>query len=76
MHITRLVTRADGLVHVKDILGNRQFQKMDVSFNELEHIVRSNDKQRFEMVKEESSLLIELLSIDSRNGYSHSLCQL
>jgi RNA:NAD 2'-phosphotransferase (TPT1/KptA family) len=41
-----------------------------------EVIVSTNDKQRFEIEEEESPPLWDLLSIDSRNGYSHSQSQL
>jgi RNA:NAD 2'-phosphotransferase (TPT1/KptA family) len=76
VNITRFVTRTDGFVPVKDVLDCRQLHNMRVTFKELVNIVRSNDKQRFELKEEESAPLMELLSIDSRNGNSHSLGQL
>ncbi|KAK3723544.1 tRNA 2'-phosphotransferase [Vermiconidia calcicola] len=41
---------ASGFVNVQEILENRNFRSLKVTFDEVRDIVRENDKQRFSMV--------------------------
>jgi RNA:NAD 2'-phosphotransferase (TPT1/KptA family) len=69
-------TRSDGYVPVREVLDSDTMRRHLLTFGELQKIVSTNDKQRFEIEEEESPPLWDLLSIDSRNGYSHSQSQL
>jgi RNA:NAD 2'-phosphotransferase (TPT1/KptA family) len=69
-------TRSDGYVAVQAVLDSGTMRKHRLTFGELQKIVSTNDKQRYQMEEEESPPLWDLLSIDSRNGYSHSQSQL
>lgn len=41
---------SSGFINLKDVINNRKLQGMKISFEEVEEIVRENDKQRFTMI--------------------------
>jgi hypothetical protein len=49
-----MTTRSDGYVPVRAVLDSDTMRKHRVTFRELQQIVSTNDKQRFEMEEEES----------------------
>jgi RNA:NAD 2'-phosphotransferase (TPT1/KptA family) len=73
---SEMPTRSDGYVPVQEVLDSVTMRRHRLTVRDLQKIVSTNDKQRFEMEEEESPPLWDLLSIDSRNGYSHSQSEL
>jgi RNA:NAD 2'-phosphotransferase (TPT1/KptA family) len=71
-----LPLRSDGYVPVLQVLSTPTMHQKRVTLADLEHLVATNDKQRYQMEEEESPPLMDLLSFDLRNGYSHSQSQL
>jgi RNA:NAD 2'-phosphotransferase (TPT1/KptA family) len=71
-----LPIRSDGYMPVLEVLSTPTMHRKRVTLEDLEYLVAKNDKQRYQMEEEESPPLMDLLSFDLRNGYSHSQSQL
>jgi RNA:NAD 2'-phosphotransferase (TPT1/KptA family) len=73
-----LPLRSDGYVPVLQVLATPTMHRKGVTFADLQRVVATNEKQRYQMEEEESPPppLMDLLSIDLRSGYSLSQSQL
>lgn len=68
-----IAMRADGYVLVSDILANQRYKSLKVTQEEIEEIVRTNDKQRFALLRETTADGREVLLVRANQGHTVSV---